>query len=150
PDCISPPPRRTRSRRRPRPRRTTGGIPMNKRFAIPLGLLLALSFAATSAAQDAADPAALARQLLDHLDAGRYDDAEAMFTPDMAAAVPADKLEAVWKSIPAQAGAAKGRGETAVAAQSGTPLATVPLHYEKADLVALVAIDGGKVSGFVI
>ena len=123
---------------------------MNKRFAIPLGLLLALSFATTSAAQDATDPAALAQQLLDHLDAGRYGDAEAMFTADMAAAVPADKLEAVWESIPAQAGTAKGRGETTVEARPGAALATVPLHYEKADLVALVAVVDNKVSGFVI
>ena len=117
---------------------------------IALACCIALVSILPASAQEAAGPVAVANALLDHLDAGRYTDAEAMFTTEMAAAVPADKLKAVWESIPAQAGAAKGRGDIAVAAQSGAMLATVPLHFEKVDLVALVAIEGSKVSGFVI
>jgi len=36
-----------------------------------------------------------------------------MFDERMAQAVPVEKLQAVWESLPAQAGAAKGRGESA-------------------------------------
>ena len=63
-------------------------------------------------AQDAS-PSATATTLLNHLDAGQYAQAESMFGPEMAQAVPADKLKAVWESLPAQAGAASGRGEAA-------------------------------------
>ena len=37
-----------------------------------------------------------ALEVLDKLDAGKYAEVEAMFGPDMAKAVPADKLQAVW------------------------------------------------------
>src|SRR5688572_11498577 len=78
PACISLRPHRMRtSLRHPEP---IQGTPMNKGLAIPFVLLLALSFAGTSIARDDAGPTALASQLLDHLDAGRYADAEAMFT----------------------------------------------------------------------
>ena len=115
-------------------------------------LFVALAFGMPHAsAQDAPAPLAIAGQLLDRMDAGEYAQAEAMFSADMAAAVPADKLKAVWESLPAQAGAAKRRGEASVDAQGGTELVTVPLHYEKAELVAKVAIAGdGKVVGFLI
>jgi hypothetical protein len=68
-----------------------------------LKLVLALVLCASpfAAAQEAPPPAqndatATAMRLLDHLDAGRYADAEAMLAAPMAAAVPADKLKAVW------------------------------------------------------
>ncbi len=113
-------------------------------FAL-LGALLGNAFAQQPT------PEAVASTLLDHMDAGRYAEAEAMFTPDMAAAVPAAKLEAVWASIPAQAGAPKGRGEAKVESQAGATLVTVPLHYEKGELVAKIAVAAdGKVSGFLV
>ena len=115
-------------------------------------LALGLGIANQARAQDAnADAQALATQLLDHLDAGKYAEAEALFSADMAKAVPADKLQAVWESLPAQVGAAKGRGHAAVTAQGGAALVQVPLHYEKAELVARIAVDGdGKIAGFLV
>ena len=102
-------------------------------------------------AQDAPSPTAIAAKLLDHVDAGEYAQAESMFNPDMANAVPADKLRAVWESLPAQAGAAKGRGNATVAAQGGTSLVTVPLLYEKTELTAKVAVAAdGRIAGFMI
>ncbi|KAF1709476.1 hypothetical protein CSC70_11170 [Pseudoxanthomonas kalamensis DSM 18571] len=93
----------------------------------------------------------VAMQLLDHLDAGEYAAAEAMFTPEMAAAVPADKLGALWESLPAQVGAARGRGPATVAAHEQTQLVTVPLHYANAVLLAQVAVEAdGRISGFFI
>lgn len=129
-----------------------------KRITAPLpaallAMLLALLFApaATLAADARIDPAVIATRLLDHLDAQRYAAAEAMFTPEMAAAVPADKLKAVWESLPAQAGAAKGRGDAHVSAQDGIALATLPLHYANAELLAKIAIAAdGRIAGFMI
>ena len=82
-------------------------------------------------AQGAPSPTAIATRLLDRMNAGEYAQAESMFTAEMAKAVPAAKLKAVWESLPAQAGTAKGRGDPTVDTQGGTTLVTVPLPYEK-------------------
>ncbi|MFT4179518.1 MAG: alpha/beta fold hydrolase [Thermomonas sp.] len=116
-------------------------------LALGLGLLLS----GRASAQTADTPAALATRALDHLDAGQYAQVEAMFSANMAAAVPADKLKAVWESLPAQVGKAGGRGEAKVSTEGGATLVKVPLHYELAELVASFAIDGeGKIVGFLI
>ncbi len=118
--------------------------------------LLSLAFAsalvlASAANAQAIDPTAIARQALDRLDAGDYAQVEQSFGEKMAAAVPADKLKAVWESLPAQLGKATGRGEPAVSVQGGATLVKIPLHFEKAELVATFAIDGeGKIAGFVV
>ena len=99
----------------------------------------------------AADPTALATRLLEQLDAGQYAAAEAMFSPQMQAAVPADQLKAVWESLSAQAGAARGRGDAEVATHDGMTLVRIPLHYANAEIAAKVAIDAdGKIAGFLV
>ena len=115
-------------------------------------LALAMLVPLCASAQDAtADAKATASALLDHLDAGEYAQAEAMFGADMATAVPVDKLKAVWESLPAQAGEAKGRGEPAIESANGAQMATIPLHYAKVELVAKVVVaDDGKIVGFLI
>jgi hypothetical protein len=120
-------------------------------------MLLALAMVApvSSVAQDAQatqpDATAIALQLLDRLDAHDYAAAEATFGTQMAAAVPADKLEAVWESLPAQAGAAMGRGQPVVAMQDDVQMVTIPLHYANAELVAKTAVAAdGKIIGFLI
>ena len=120
--------------------------------ALLLMLGLGLLLSGRVAAQDApVDGAALATRALDHLDAGEYAQLEAMFGTDMAKAVPADKLKAVWESLPAQVGKASGRGQPQATVQDGSTLVQVPLHFEKAELVAKFAIDGGgKINGFLI
>lgn len=118
------------------------------RLALPLVLATALSFGAHA---QALDPAAIARQALDRLDAGDYAQVEQAFAAQMAAAVPEDKLKAVWESLPAQVGKATGRGDTTVSAQGDATLVKIPLHYEKAELVASFAIDAeGRIAGFVV
>ena len=102
-------------------------------------------------AQGAPSPTAIATRLLDRMNAGEYAQAESMFTAEMAKAVPAAKLKAVWESLPAQAGATKGRGNATVDAEGGTTLVTVPLLYEKTELVAKVAVAAdGRIAGFLI
>jgi len=121
-----------------------------KQGLLLLALAATLAFPLLARAQ-AADPAAVANQLLDAMDARDYAAAERMFTPQMAAAVPADKLGAVWESLPAQVGVATGRGEPQVSPMGDASVVTVALHHAAAELVAKVAVDAqGKVSGFVI
>ena len=121
-----------------------------KRLLVPF-FAIALALAAPFAQAATIDPEAIATQLLDSLDAKDYAAAEALFTPDMAAAVPADKLKALWESLPAQVGAAKGRGTAKVTPHQGMQVVVVPLHYANGGLVAQVAIDAeGKVAGFLL
>lgn len=118
------------------------------RLALPLVLATALSFGAHA---QALDPAAIARQALDRLDAGDYAQVEQAFAAQMAAAVPADKLKAVWESLPPQVGKLTGRGDAVSSSANGATLVQIPLHFEKAELVAKFAIDAdGKVAGFLI
>ena len=113
-----------------------------------LGLLLSGRVAAQ---ETPVDGATIATRALDHLDAGEYAQAEAMFSADMAKAVPADKLKAVWESLPAQVGKSSGRGDAQAMLQDGTTLVQVPLHFEKAALMAKFAIDAaGKIAGFMV
>lgn len=120
-----------------------------KRFlSVLFATLLAFS-ASTACAADT--PEAIATRLLDQMDAKDYAAAEASFTPDMAAAVPADKLRAVWESLPAQLGVAKGRGEAKVTPHQGMQVVVIPLHYANGDLVAQVVVDAeGRIAGFLI
>lgn len=117
-----------------------------------LSALLATLLVFTASTACAADtPEAVALRLLDQMDAKDYAAAEASFTPDMAAAVPADKLKAVWESLPAQAGAAKGRGEAKVTPHQGVQVVVIPLHYANGELIAQVVVDAqGKIAGFMI
>ena len=115
---------------------------------LALGAGLAMSLPARA---QAIDGKAIATRALDHMDAGEYAQAEAMFNADMAKAVPADKLKAVWESLPAQVGKAGGRGDAQSMQQDTTTLVQVPLHFEKAELVAKFAIDAdGRIEGFMI
>ena len=116
-----------------------------------LAIVTALAPGGNAAAQSPADPAATATTLLDHLDAGRYAQAEAMFDAAMAKAVPADKLKGLWEALPAQVGPAKGRGEASTVEQGGMHVVRLALQYEKAAFVASVAVDAqGRITGFFI
>jgi len=111
------------------------------------GLLLALSGSAL-----AAEPAgAVATRLLDQLDAGQYEAAEAAFSSQMKAAVPADKLKAVWESLPAQMGAAGKRGQAQVSEADGFRIVVIPLEYANGPLQARVVLDkDDQVAGFLV
>jgi dienelactone hydrolase len=111
-----------------------------------------IALAATSVAMaQTHDATAVALHLLDDLDAGRYEAAATAFTEPMRQAIPADKLKQVWESLPAQAGAAKGRGEPGVQPQGLMTLVAIPLHYTNVELVAKVVVDtSGRIAGFLI
>lgn len=96
-------------------------------------------------------PAAIATGLLEQLDAGDFAAAEARFTATMAAAFPASKLKELWQSLPAQFGAATGRGEAVTRTVDGMQVVGMVLQHENGDLLAQIAIDSdGKVAGFFI
>lgn len=115
------------------------------------GLLISGNSRAQDTSSEESKESALASHLLDRLDAGEYSQAETMLSTEMAQAVPADKLQAVWESLPAQAGKADGRGIPVVSKQDGATLVQIPLHYEKIELVAKIAINSdSKIAGFLI
>jgi len=123
-----------------------------KTFEAMLLALVLLLPAASVPAQVAADEARnTAIALLDAMDAGDYAGAEAMMNAEMAAAVPAARLQAVWESLPAQAGAAQGRGEPTVTTTGDTQVVKVPLQYAHVGLVATVSVQAdGRVAGFLV
>lgn len=109
--------------------------------------LFAVALAAFSGGVLAAEPQQVASQLLDHLQAGRMAEAEAMFTPQMASAVPADKLQGLWHSL----GELKQRGAAHSSEQQGVHVVEVPLQFASGAVVAQVAVDAqDKVAGLML
>ncbi len=116
-----------------------------------LACWIATAVLALSGSTSAAEPSALAARLLDQLDAGQYRAAEAMFSEQMKAAVPADKLQAVWESLPAQMGAAGKRGDARSSEADGYRVVVIPLEYAKGQLQARVVFDKeDRVAGFLV
>lgn len=118
-----------------------------------LSILLAAALAAAApfAAHGSGTAEATATRLLDHLDAKQYAQAESLFTAEMAAAVPTDKLKQVWESLPLQVGAAQGRGPAQVTPHQDMQVVVVPLKYAKGALLAQIAVNAeNKVAGFLI
>lgn len=108
---------------------------------------LTLCLAMLPAAAIAAEPEQVANRLFDHLQAGQIADAEAMLTPQMAEAVPADRLGALWTSL----GTLQQRGATAVSMQQGVSLVVVPLQFSSGRMLAQVAVDAqDKVAGLML
>lgn len=121
-----------------------------RRTLLSLVLAACLGASAPLLAQST-PPASIAQQALDDLDAGDYAAVEALFGPQMAAAVPADKLQAVWESLPAQVGKLTGRGDPEVSTQGDATLVQIALHFEKGELLAKFAFGAdGKILGFVV
>ncbi len=119
------------------------------RVSLWIALVLGALFSPATFAADA--PGALANRLLDHLQAGDYAAAEAMFSPEMAAAVPQDKLKAVWESLPAQIGPLRTRGEAKVAPHQDMQVALVRLDFANGAINAQIAVNAqGKVAGFLL
>jgi dienelactone hydrolase len=101
--------------------------------------------------QQAIDPVAAANAMLDDMDAGRFDVVYKRFSPAMAAAISADKLKAVWASLPQQFGKFEHRGTPRVESANGMTIVNVPLVYEHFALEASIATDtGGHIAGFLI
>lgn len=106
--------------------------------------IAALLIASLALAATAAPPEQTATALLDHLQAGDAQAAEAMFTPELAKAAPADTLRALWRSF----GEPRGRGTAQVTPHQGMQVVVQPLQFASGELTAQVAVDaGGRVAG---
>ena len=110
-------------------------------------LMLAIA-SLPSFAQVAPDAArSTASRLLDLLDRGEFKQAEALLNADMKAAVPAPRLEQVWKSLPADG----SRGEAKLSTKGTDQLVVVPLTRGALKLNANIVVNAqGQVSGLLI
>ncbi|MGS1079914.1 alpha/beta hydrolase [Pseudoxanthomonas beigongshangi] len=119
------------------------------RISLWIALVLGALFSPAVFAADA--PGTLANRLLDRLQAGDYVAAEAMFSPEMATAVPQDKLKAVWESLPAQMGELRTRGEPKVMPHQDLQVALVRLEFANGAINAQVAVNAqGQIAGFLL
>jgi dienelactone hydrolase len=85
------------------------------------------------------------------MDAGRFDAVYTRFSPGMAAAISADKLKAVWASLPQQFGKFEHRGTPRTENANGMTVVNVPLVFEHFALEASIATDAdGHIAGFLI
>ena len=91
----------------------------------------------------------LSGSLLDAFDKGDFKTATSNFDSQMLAAVDAQKLGEVQKSISGQFGKLESRGTPQNVMYQGMAVISTPMHYEKGNLAAVVACDkDGKVAGF--
>lgn len=110
-------------------------------FLLRMASLLLVSVALTATA---ATPEQTASMLLDKLQAGDMAAAEAMFTPEMAKAVPAAALGTLWQ----QMGGLKSRGPSRVVPQQGMQVVLQALEFGVGPVNASVAVDAeGRVAG---
>lgn len=97
------------------------------------------------APEAASTPQEIATRLLDHLDAGRYDAAQAMFDEQMRAAVPASALHKIWSALPV----ATGREQTQVNVQGAiTTVKQVLLRGETRWIAQAAISSDGRIAGF--
>jgi alpha-beta hydrolase superfamily lysophospholipase len=110
-------------------------------------LAAALLFAAVPAL--AGDAQQRARQLIEQLQAGQYNAAQAQFSPEMAAALPASRLAQVWQALGQQLGPLQDNPGGEVVAANGMQVVTSQLHFANGALKATTAIDAqGRIAGF--
>ncbi len=109
--------------------------------------LLAPLLATVMFSAQAREPEQVAGQLLDHLQAARTHQAEAMLSTQMRQAVPAEKLQALWQSL----GELQQRGAATVTPQQGVQLVVMPLTFASGEVIAQIAIDAqDQVAGLLL
>ncbi len=128
----------------PAPASTNAAASMSNSAAITAG---ATGGQASAAAIEGCT--AKATTLLDALDKGDYADAGKDFSDQVRAGAPADKLKAVWESMPQRFGARGARGAPQNSASDGYIVITVPMPFQNGNLAAQVACGAdGKIAGF--
>lgn len=117
-----------------------------------VSLLALFLFAPVVLASQSQTPApdfhALGTAFVMNLASRQFDKTAALFTPQVAAALPADKLGQVWDQLLAQEGAFQGITATLVAEQGAYHVVTVTSNFAKGMLNVVVAFDSqGRVAG---
>ncbi len=119
-----------------------------KSLAIVAGASLLLGLTVVRGAQAPAPIENPANALLAEIAAGQFDRAVARFNGKMTAALPAEKLAAVWNGLIAQCGAFKGVDAAREERIGATRLVILVCRFSNVTLDARVAIDSnGQVSG---
>lgn len=119
--------------------------------AIVLFFWLARQLTPPAAAQAALDPvqARIATRFIEHLEAGRYGEAHAMFAPAAASAIDIDQLQSIWQALPQQLGGTPVRGPARGERIGDDPITTFELSFPKAALDARIGTDdAGLIDGF--
>ena len=112
-----------------------------------VAIVAACLFAISAAAQTPQDSALAAARMLNE---GRFADLSAQFTPQMASALPVDRLAQTWQGLVAQAGPLRGTGTPRETQQGGVTIVTVPLRFERATLDLVLSYQQGKIAGMFI
>lgn len=93
--------------------------------------------------------ARIATHFLDALDAGRFNDALALCTDEVRAALSEDKLRKTWQSLPGKLGARSSRGPLHGATIAGRHAAVSTLVFAALPLDARIVFDDdNRISGF--
>lgn len=93
--------------------------------------------------------ATLATRFLDHLDAGRYDDALAMGTPRLREGLAGGKLATTWETLPKQLGARTQRSAVRGETVEGQPVLSATLVFPMMPLDARITFDDANhIAGF--
>ena len=110
-------------------------------------LLLTVISAAAASAQPAA-PAARGRAFLDSLVKGDFGAAASMLDTDLAAKLPAAKLELVWRAVEQQAGAYRQASDARVETSGNNAVVFVTCEFERVKLDARIPVNqDGRISG---
>ncbi len=117
-------------------------------LAVIVTVCLAASVAAVQTPQ-AADVSPQARAFVEMLEKQQFAAAEALFTDQMKAALPEDKLRATWATLAMQAGAFKSQRGARVEVVGDMRRAIVTCDFERAALDIIVAYNpAGLIGGF--
>lgn len=113
-------------------------------------LALSCLLLATATSALASPPQQAARQLIEQLQAGQFQQAEAGFSAAMAKAVPAAALEQVWQSLGQQLGPLQQVGQaTLTPIDAGHDRISQRLQFARGGILATTVVDAqGKIAGF--
>ena len=112
---------------------------------VPVLILMAVFSTPRSQAQDFE---AIGKGIVTQLVARKFDQVEALFDPQMKAALPVSKLPEVWDAILAQVGPLKNITATRVTEKQGLHAAIITCEFERAMLDARIYMDAqGQVKG---
>jgi uncharacterized protein len=102
----------------------------------------------TVLAQGAAEsPQARARTFIDRMASGHFSQAFDLFTPQMRAAMPEDRLRATWNGLTAQAGAFQRQIATSVVPRGVLSVVVVTCEFERATFEVHVTVNPANLVG---
>ena len=116
--------------------------------AISMTITLAAVPGAAARAQD--PPGKLADTIVDHMLAGQFTEVVAIFTPEMAKALPAGTLEQLWGNLTSRTGQLRKRETPLTAQLAAATLVAVPLRFEQGAFDVRISVASGHVAGLFI